>query len=198
LGLSGVYFLSRTPEPASEMSRDNVFKLLRVPMRDGNFRNLLVFNSAWLFAINIALPFFTVYMMTTLSLPISYVIGFNIVAQLCSIFTINLWGIFADRYSNKTIIAICGPLYIACFIAWSFVGIYSQQYANLILLALIHIFSGIATAGINLSLTNIGLKLAPANNAISICRQKILLQHSFHQVRLYWVVILQTFLQTGI
>lgn len=165
-GLTGTIFLSRTPEPRSQMSKENIFKLLLIPLRDINFKNLLVFNSAWVFALNIATPFFTVYMMTTLNLPISYVIGFNIIAQLSSIFTVGIWGIFADRYSNKTIIAICAPLYIICILAWSFVGIYSREYANLILLALINIFSGITTAGINLSLTNIGLKLAPKNDAI--------------------------------
>ena len=166
LGLTGTLFLSRTPEPRSQMSKDNIFKLLRIPLRDGNFRNLLIFNSAWVFALAIATPFFTVYMMTTLGLPISYVIGFSIISQICSILTVSIWGKFADRYSNKTIIALCGPLYILCIIAWSFVGLYKEQYANLALLALINVFTGISTAGINLSLTNIGLKLAPKNDAI--------------------------------
>jgi len=165
-GLIGVLFLSRTPEPVSQISKDNIFKLLQRPLRDTNFRNLLIFNSAWVFALNIAIPFFTVYMMTTLGLPVSYVIAFGILSQVCSISTVSLWGAFSDKYSNKTIIAICGPLYILCIIAWSFVGIYTHQYANFILIAFINIFSGISTAGINLSLTNIGLKLAPKDSAI--------------------------------
>jgi len=107
-----------------------------------------------------------VYMMTTLGLPVSYVIAFGILSQVCTISTVSLWGAFSDKYSNKTIIAICGPLYILCIIAWSFVGIYTHQYANFILIAFINIFSGISTAGINLSLTNIGLKLAPKDSAI--------------------------------
>jgi MFS family permease len=37
---------------------------------------------------------------------------------------------------------------------------------NLTLLILIHIAMGVSTAGINLSLTNIGLKLAPKNESI--------------------------------
>lgn len=165
-GLTGTIFLSYTPEPISVMSKENILKLLLIPLKDGNFRNLLIFNSAWVFALNIAIPFFTVYMMTTLGLSIAYVILFSITGQLFSIFTVSLWGKFADRYSNKTIISICGPLYIACIIAWSFVGIFSHQYGNFILLGFIHVFSGISTAGINLSLTNIGLKLAPKRNAI--------------------------------
>lgn len=182
IGLVGVIFLSRTPEPASQISTENIFKLLRRPLRDGNFRNLLIFNSAWVFSLNIAIPFFSVYMMTTLGLPVSYVIAFGILSQVCTIFTVSLWGAFSDRYSNKTIIAICGPLYILCIIAWSFVGIYSHQYANLILIALISIFSGISTAGINLSLTNIGLKLAPKDSAIVYLSAKNIITAVFSSV----------------
>jgi MFS family permease len=80
--------------------------------------------------------------------------------------TIGLWGVFADRYSNKTIIAICAPLYLCCVIAWCFVGIYTNLVSNLALLAMIHIGSGASNAGINLALTNIGLKLAPSKEAI--------------------------------
>src|SRR5258708_23910121 len=76
-------------------------------------------------------------------------------------------GDWADRFSNKTIIAAGGPLYILCIIGWCFVGIYTHLYANLILLVLIHIGNGVATAGINLSLANIDLKLAPSEDAIA-------------------------------
>lgn len=79
---------------------------------------------------------------------------------------IRLWGKFADRYSNKTIIATGAPLYALCIIGWCFAGIYTNLYANLVLLAIIHVFTGLSTAGINLALTNIGLKLAPKQDAI--------------------------------
>jgi MFS family permease len=126
----------------------------------------MIFNSAWVLAINLATPFFTVFLLKGMHLPLSYIIGLNVISQLCSIFTIRAWGRFADRYSNKTIIAICAPLYILCIIGWCFVGIYSRFYANIALLVGIFIVSGISTAGINLSLTNIGLKLAPRDEAI--------------------------------
>lgn len=166
IGVTGVLLLSRTPEPQSFLSKENIFVLLKRPLVNPNFRRLLTFNSAWVFALNIATPFFTVFMMKSLGLSLPYVIGLTITSQLCSISTIRIWGSFSDHYSNKTILAICGPLYILCILGWCFVGIYSQLYANIILLVIIHIFMGIATAGINLSLTNIGLKLAPKEDAI--------------------------------
>lgn len=166
VGIVGALVLSRTPEPMSTMSRENIFRLLRKPLHDGNFRRLLTFNSMWVFALNIASPFFNVFLMKVMGLSLSYIIALTIFSQLASILTIRLWGTYSDKYSNKTIIAIGAPLYILCLIAWCFVGIYSRFYMNFGLLALIHLAMGVSTAGINLALNNIGLKLAPSNESI--------------------------------
>ena len=165
-GLYGTYFVAITPEPQSYLSNENIFKLLIRPLKHGNFVRLMVFNSVWVLALYLATPFFTVFLLKGMQMPLSYIIGLNIVSQLCSILTIRAWGVFADSYSNKTILAICAPLYIFCLIGWCFVGIYSTFYANIALLVGIFIVTGVSTAGINLSLTNIGLKLAPGNEAI--------------------------------
>ena len=166
VGIIGGVILSKAPEPQSYLSNAKILSLFKRPLKNINFRRLLLFNSAWVFALNIATPFFTVFMMKGLGLPISYIIVLSIISQLFSILTLNMWGTFSDRYSNKSIIAINAPLYILCIIAWCFVGIYSHHFANIGLLIIIHIFSGVSTAGINLSLTNIGLKLAPKKDAI--------------------------------
>jgi MFS family permease len=166
VGTIGGYVLSKAPEPQSYLSNANILSLFKQPLKDKNFGRLLTFNCAWVFALNIATPFFTVFMMKALGLPISYIIILSIISQLSSIMTIRIWGTFADRYSNKSIIALSAPIYIVCIIGWCFVGMYSRMYINLALLVIIHIFTGISTAGINLSLTNIGLKLAPREDAI--------------------------------
>lgn len=182
IGIIGSIILAMAPEPQSYLERENIFRLLKRPLRDPNFRSLLVFNSAWVFALNIATPFFTVFMMKGMGLSLSYIIGLTIISQLCSIFTIRLWGLFADRYSNKTIIGISAPLYITCIIAWCFVGIYTRQYANIILLVVIHIVTGASTSGINLSLTNIGLKLAPRDDAVVYLSAKNIITAFFSSI----------------
>lgn len=182
IGIFGASVLSKVPEPASYMPRENIFQLFKRPLKDANFRKLLMFNSAWVFALNIAIPFFTVYMLKHLGLSMTYVIGLTVVSQLTSIFTIRMWGRFSDRYSNKTILAIAAPVYILCIIGWCFVGIYSRFAVNLGLLVLIHIFTGFATAGINLSLTNIGLKLAPREHSIIYLSTKNIITAVFSSV----------------
>ncbi len=167
VGMVGVYLLSRIPEPKSFLGDENVFKLFILPLKDNNFLRLLIFNSFWVFSLSIATPFFTVFLLRHMNYSISYIITLTIISQLCSIATIRSWGIFADRYSNKTILSICAPIYIICIGAWSFVGIYTEFYSNFALLIIIYALMGVATAGINLSLTNIGLKLAPRKEAIA-------------------------------
>ena len=165
-GMLSVFLLSRTPEPQSHMVSDNIFKLLKKPLLDRNFRRLLTFNSFWAFSLNLATPFFSVYMMKTLGLPLSYIIALGILCQVSSILSIRMWGRYSDQYSNKTIIRICAPIYILCIVAWAFVGMTSSMPAMLGFLALINIVTGFSTAGANLAIGNISIKLAPREEAI--------------------------------
>nr|WP_240347892.1 MFS transporter [Longitalea arenae] len=164
-GMWGVYALARTPEPKSKPINDNIVKLFSKPLTVPNFRKLLVFNSCWIFAFNLVTPFFSVYMMKTMGLPLVYVISLNIVSQLSSITSIKLWGRCSDRFSNKTIIRICAPVYTGCLMAWSVVGIMSPAVLFPVLV-IMHMLMGASNAGITLALQNIGLKLAPAEEGI--------------------------------
>jgi len=167
IGLVGVYWLANAPEPSPVPNNDSVLKQFKKPLKDKNFRNLLIFNAAWAFALNLAVPFFTVYLMKTMGLPLSYVIGFTILAQLSNIMTIKTLGQYADRFSNKTILNICAPVYIACILSWVYASMPEEKIFGLIILTVISIFSGTATGGINLALYNIGMKLAPRREAMA-------------------------------
>src|SRR5690606_41633937 len=66
VGVTGAYILSRVPEPRGQPLHENLFRLLRHPLKDPNFRRLMAFNSAWVFAVNLATPFFTVFLLKSL------------------------------------------------------------------------------------------------------------------------------------
>jgi MFS family permease len=166
LGMLSVFLLLRTPEPKPMPMNGKVFALFGRSLKDKNFRNLLAFNSLWAFALNLATPFFSVFMLKSIGLPLFYVIGLAIISQLSSIAFLKLWGSYSDRFSNKTIINICAPLYIACILAFAFTALPSSKLIIAAILIVIHIGSGLSTAGINLALSNIGIKLAPKNEAI--------------------------------
>jgi len=167
VGLLGVYWLAKAPEPTPLPVEENVFDQFKKPLGDKNFRNLLIFNAAWAFSLNMAVPFFTVFLMKTMGLPLSYVIGFTILAQISNIFTIKTLGKFTDRFSNKTIISNCAPIYITCILSWMYATVPDTKIYGVIFLALISTISGTATGGINLALNNIGMKLAPRREAMA-------------------------------
>ncbi|MEJ5961873.1 MFS transporter [Pedobacter immunditicola] len=182
IGIIGGVILSKAPEPQSYLSNTNIFALFKRPMQNENFKRLLLFNSAWVFALNIATPFFIVFLLKSMRLPISYIIVLATISQIFSILTIRTWGAFSDRYSNKSIISISAPLYILCMIGWCFVGSFPHLYANMALLVVIQMISGMATSGINLSLTNIGLKLSPKKDAIVYLSVKNIITSVFSSI----------------
>lgn len=172
VGLLGVFWLSRAGEPKPRTAEGNLMRQMLKPLKDVNFRNLLIFNSFWAFALNLAVPFFTVFMMKTIGLSLTYIMAIAIIGQISGILAVKMWGRYADRYSNKTIINICAPAYVLCILAMAFAAAPVAQINSILILVLINVFSGISTSGINLALNNIGMKLAPQEDATAYISAK--------------------------
>jgi MFS family permease len=166
LGLVGVYVLSRVPEPQGVSVQGNIFRLLAHPFTNRNFRRLLIFHASWAFAISMAAPFFSAYMIKTLKLPLSLIIGLSILSQFAGILFIKSWGMYADRFSNKTIVNVFAPMYIVCILAWIFTATIPGLWYTILVLIGINVFSGMSTSGINLAMNNMVIKLAPKEEAI--------------------------------
>ena len=166
-GILAVYYMARIPEtrmvPATEKLR--IFSLLAQPFRDENFRKLMAFMCSWNFAVNLAGPFFMVYMLRRLELPLSLIIGLGIVSQIFNFLFLKVWGRFTDRFSNKSVLAVSGPLFIFSILAWVFTTMPDKYFLTIPLLVLIHIVMGLAGAGVALASGNISLKLAPKGQA---------------------------------
>jgi len=162
-GMLGVYFISTIPEPrmAPLDIKANFFKLILQPFNEHNFRMLLIFLGSWNFAVNLAAPFFTVYMLKRLQLDMTFIIALLVLSQITNLAFLRIWGRFTDRFSNKSVLGICGPLFIGCVLAWTFTTLPEKYVLTMPLLVTIHIFMGISTAGVTLASGNIVLKLAP-------------------------------------
>jgi len=166
-GMLGVYFISTIPEPrmAPVEGKPFFFKLILQPFKDANFKNLIMFLGSWSFAVNLAAPFFTVYMLKRLQLDMSFIIALLVLSQLTSLAFLRIWGRFSDRFSNKSVLSVSGPLFMLCILAWTFTTLPEKYILTIPLLIAIHIFMGISTAGVTLASGNIGLKLAPKGHA---------------------------------
>lgn len=206
VGLYGVSLLARTPEPKIQITSQNIFQLFWVPFKNLNFKNLMIFNALWLFAINLAAPFFTVYLLKTLNYPLSYVITLTIISQVTNIIFLKAWGKYTDLYSNKSVLQICAPIYLFCILAWTFTTLPEKHAFTLPLLVIIHLFTGISVSGINLALSNIGLKLAPKGDGVFYISAKSIVSafaggiapvigglfaDFFSQYRLSWEMVLK-------
>jgi MFS family permease len=166
-GMIGVYFIStiREPRMARVQGEANFSQLILKPFKDANFKELIMFLGSWNFAVNLAAPFFTVYMLKRLQLDLSLIIAFTVLSQIMNLAFLRIWGRFSDRFSNKSVLGVSGPLFIGCIFAFTFTAIPEKHMFTLPLLVLIHIFMGISTAGVTLASGNIGLKLAPKGQA---------------------------------
>ena len=168
-GIIGVIYLARIPEPrmSPPEGKVNFLGILSVPFKDENFRKLMAFLGSWTFSVNLAAPFFTVYLLKRLEMDMSVVIGLSILSQLVHLVFLKIWGKFTDRFTNKSVLQVSGPMFLACILAWTFTTMPDKHFLTFPLLVLIYTFMGISTAGINIAAGNIGLKLAPKGKATS-------------------------------
>jgi len=139
--------------------------MLQKPFRDKNYKRLIVFLATWNFAVNLAAPFYTVYMIKILNMPLSWIIGLSVLSQGINVLFFHIWGKLADRYTNKSCLTVAGPLFIIGIAIWPFLTLPTPHLLTLPLLVLIHVLSGISTAGVTLCSSNIALKAAPKGQA---------------------------------
>jgi MFS family permease len=169
MGLMSPFFMSLMPEPPMQTPSERLplVKMLISPVRDKNFKWLLAFLFGWNFASNLALPFFSVYMLQKIGIPISTVIALYVLSQFFSIIFLRVWGSLIDKSGNKVILSLCTSLYLLVILGWVFIIMPERHFLTIPLLITLHIFAGIASAGVSLATSTIGLKLAPRSQATS-------------------------------
>ena len=168
LGLISAAALSRVPEPrmAPQWIRTPLAKQLWQPLKDRNFRNVLRYLASWQFAVNLATPFFTVYFVRELGFSIGFILLLTVTSQLANAAVVRGWGYLTDRFTNKSVLSVATPAYIACIAAVVFAGGMTSAGGAAYLLAL-HVVMGAAGAGVGLAAGNIVMKLSPTESATS-------------------------------
>ena len=168
IGMASPVFMALAPEPLMQTpvgGRPPLIDNLTMPLRDKNFRQLMNFLFFRGFTANLAIPFFAVYMLGRLGLPLSAVIALTVVSQLSNILFLRVWGPMSDRLGSKVILSVCTSLLLLVILGWTFTTLPDRYFLTIPLLVILHIFAGIAIAGINVATGVIGMKLAPTGNA---------------------------------
>ena len=170
LGMSAVGFMARIPEPRmadNEGPGLSIRKILTAPFADKAFRPLIVFLFVWNFAAHLAAPFFAVYMLKVLELPLTLVVGLGVVSQIGNVLFLRVWGSTVDRFGSKVVLSLTTSLYFLAILGWTFTSFPDKHALTLPLLVFLHALMGIASAGINISSTTIRMKMAPQAQATS-------------------------------
>ncbi len=167
-GLCSDAVTTMIPEPrmaTPEGARPSILQMLAGPLQDDNFKRLLTFLFTWNFVAQLAVPFFAVYMLIRLELPLALVVGLGVLSQLSNVFFLRVWGTYADRFGCKAILSICVPLFLLVILGWTFVTNPDRHALTLPLLFFFHFLLGVATAGIEVASTTIRMKMAPQARA---------------------------------
>ena len=162
------YIYYRIQEPSMEappLLQENFFNRIKKVFQDKNFTKLMLFLGSWNFSINLAVPFFTVFILQGLELSLSFVLILTTLTQVVSVLVMGTWGKISDTLSNKSILQVSAPIYILCIFLFLFTGTPDKHFLTIPLLILIYALMGIAQAGITLASNNIALKLAPKGSA---------------------------------
>jgi MFS family permease len=168
-GFTSSLWLTRVPErrmrPPDPAKRPALFTMLRVPLRDENFRRLIVFMVAWNFATNLAAPFIPVYIVQQLGYDLGVVVLLSVLSQLTNVLTLHWWGLIADRSSVKSVLAVAAPVFLACIFALPYTHTPERHALTMPMLVVLHLLMGAAAAGVGLGTGTIGMKLARDEDA---------------------------------
>lgn len=159
LGLVASFLLFRMGEPPFEPNPEKMtLRKFSLPFQDANFRRLIIFVSGWIFSIQLAGPFYGVYMIDVLEISFSQITIFITIATVATLLMMQVWGPISDRVGNKPIILVAGWGLIVVPFIWLAAVPGSYMFP----LFLGHIVSGAFIAGSSLSQFNMLIKLSPS------------------------------------
>jgi MFS family permease len=153
------YFLRKQYEPKFKYKHEYYFTFSSFVrrMKDNNFGRFTLYVMLMAFAVNLASPFFAVYMLREQGVGLGFTylafIAVTVSAQLCQMLFMPVWGKFSDRYGNLIVLKICGLLVPLIPMLWLLSPNFTYP-ANLIYLITIEGIGGFFWAGFNLASTN--------------------------------------------
>ncbi|BAY44535.1 major facilitator superfamily protein [Scytonema sp. HK-05] len=133
--------------------------------KNSNFLKFLLYFSSWMFAANLSLPFFNMYMLGTLNLEVSWVTFYGSLQAGANLLMLIIWGRLADKIGNRPILLVIGMVAASVPVLWLAIGANLIDSWDLWLwLPLIHIFIGGNWAALDLCNNNLHIEVTPVKN----------------------------------
>lgn len=154
-----LYFVSSIKEPLVNKRNNSVTlkKAILEPVMNKSFRKVVLLFVIWNIALFIALPFFSVYMVTRLHLSYTYIMIMGLISAIARVFVVKYWGSFADNKSWEKATKYSIATLALCHFSWGFVN----NQTIIVLVPIMHVLAGIAWGGVSIALFNIQFLYAP-------------------------------------
>jgi MFS family permease len=120
---------------------------------------LLTYFGGWMFAFSLSAPFFNLYMLDNLNLPITLVTMYTSLMAGANILMLMFWGRLADRIGNRAVLAIAGIILALVPLLWLFAG--TDNLSIWLGLPFLHLVMGGTGAAIDLCNNNLQIGVAP-------------------------------------
>jgi MFS family permease len=153
------YYLGRMDDPPARPGKAEEFSFTAYlkRLRKTNYGKFALYYGFMNFSVNVAAPFFAVYMLRDLRMSYIEYTLVTAAAALASFLAMTYWGNLADRFGNRQILWFSGISLALVPILWLF-------SSDIIYLILAQVVSGFVWAGFNLSSSNfIYDNVKPAN-----------------------------------
>lgn len=149
-------------EPPNEILKTDisVINIFRIPLKNKKYMTISILMAVWNFGYQLAFPFTSVYMVSTLKLGYGLITVMAVLASLTSVVSVYFWGRLADRKSWLYLMNLMILIQITSFLIWFFIN----KSTAAILLPMAHILGGAAIGGINISLNNLQYTFSPPDN----------------------------------
>ncbi len=147
--LASWYYLNKMYEPPFRIDKDARFGFFEfvANIKKSNFTKFVFYAAAMIFCVNLAAPFFAVYMLKNLSM--NY-LTYTVVVMSSTITTLlvmDRWGKKADLFGNIKVLKTCSFFVPFVPMLWLF-------STNTVYLILIQVIAGFFWSGFNLAMAN--------------------------------------------
>lgn len=130
---------------------------LLLPLKDKNYRQLIVFATIWMFAVNIAAPFFTPFMLETIGMSmLAITLLTQALSNIVTILFISRIGRLMDKYGVKSILT-----FSAFFISFMPVLWLLATPANWSMIVIVQLIAGFTWPAFDMGAMNFSIWLAP-------------------------------------
>ncbi len=146
INLIGVVIFLRGIPDAEVGKKEEGLSNVNYVLKNKNLRNLIVLRSLFTISVNIAAPYFNVYLVKKYNVSNTVISSLSIASNLFSIASFNLWGEVVDKYGRVTVLTVSSMLTSVVPILW----VLSD---NLFLPLSSQILGGIAWSLVNVALS---------------------------------------------